>query len=207
MIGLTEKQQSLLDFIESFIRREGMAPTIYEIGEYFDIKPATAFAHLRALHRKGYVTRTSKARSLSLVRSNSPRHLSLTISVPILGRISAGAPLLAEAHIEDTIQLDPKVMPRGTGGHPLFGLRVNGESMRDLGILDGDIVISKAVNTASIGSIVVALVGDETTVKRFYVKDGRIELRPANSNYPSRFFDPEEVFIQGVVIALHRSYN
>jgi len=94
MRGLTEKQQEMLDFIDHFSRSEGMAPTVYEIADHFKIKSATAFAHLRALQRKGYVTRSSKARSLTLLRSDSPRHLSLTLSIPLLGRISAGVPLL-----------------------------------------------------------------------------------------------------------------
>jgi repressor LexA len=207
MKGLTLKQQEMLDFIEAFGRREGMAPTVYEIADYFGIKAATAFAHVRALQRKGYVTRSSKARSLSLVRADSPRHLSLTLSVPVLGRISAGAPLLAEEHIEETIQFDPTLLPRGAGGHPIFGLRVTGESMRDLGILDGDIVIARQTATASIGDVVIALVDNETTVKSLYIRDGRIELRPANKSYKSQFYPLDQVFIQGVVIALHRTYN
>jgi len=207
MKGLTGKQQEILDFIDMFMRRESMAPTVYEIADNFSIKAATAFAHVRALQRKGYVTRSSKARSLSLVRADSPRHLSLTLSVPVLGRISAGAPLLAEEHVEDTIQFDPTLLPRGAGGHPIFGLRVVGESMRDAGILDGDIVIARQASTASIGEVVVALVDNETTVKTLYVQNNQIELRPANKSYKSQFYSLDHVYIQGVVIALHRTYS
>ncbi|MBN2449133.1 MAG: transcriptional repressor LexA [Lentisphaeria bacterium] len=207
MKGLTRKQQEMLDFIDLFMRREGMAPTVYEIADHFGIKPATAFAHVRALQRKGYVTRSSKARSLSLVRTDSPRHLSLTLSVPVLGRISAGAPLLAEEHVEETIQFDPTLLPHGTGGHPIFGLRVSGESMRDAGILDGDIVVARQTSSASIGQVVVALVDNETTVKHLYIHNGQIELRPANKTYRSQFYAPDHVFIQGVVIALQRTYK
>lgn len=206
MKGLTKKQQDILDFIEEFMRREGMAPTVYEIADAFGIKSATAFAHLRALQRKGYVTRSSKARSLTLLRTDSPKHLSLTLSVPILGRISAGMPLLAEEHIETTIQYDPGLLPRGIGGHKIFGLKVFGDSMRDVGILDGDVVIAKQVSSASIGDIVVALVEDETTVKTLYIKDGMVELRPANPAYKSQFYSPDKVYIQGVVVGLHRRY-
>jgi repressor LexA len=206
MKGLTERQQEMLDFIEMFARREGMAPTVYEIADYFDIKSATAFAHLRALQRKGYVSRSSKARSLTLLRSDSPRHLSLTLSIPVLGRISAGVPLLAEEQVESNILYDPGMLPRGAGGHPLFALRVFGESMRDLGIMDGDTVIAKQVLNWSIGDIVVALVENETTVKSIYIANGHIELRPANSEFKSQFYPPGKVFIQGVVIALHRAY-
>lgn len=206
MKGLTEKQQEILDFIEDFSRRERMAPTVYEIAEHFGIKSATAFAHIRALQRKGYVNRSSKARSLTLLRSDRPRHLSLTLSIPVLGRISAGAPLLAEEHVEQTIQYDPRLLPKGTGGCQIFGLRVFGESMKDAGILDGDIVIAKQVESPRIGDIVVALVENETTVKQLYVDGGQVELRPSNRDYPSQFYPLEKVFVQGVVIALHRTF-
>ena len=206
MRGLTEKQQNILDFIDTFQRREGMAPTVYEIAEGFSIKSATAFAHVRALQRKGYVSRSSKARSLTLLRSDRPQHMSLTLSIPILGRISAGAPLLAEEHVESNIQFDPRMLPKGAGGQELFGLRVFGESMRDLGILDGDVVIAKQVDSPRIGDIVVALVENETTVKSIYFSGDQVELRPANSDFESQFYPLEKVFVQGVVIALHRTY-
>lgn len=207
MKGLTTKQQEILDFIDMFNRREGMAPTVYEIADYFDIKSATAFAHLRALQRKGYVSRTSKARSLTLVRSDHPRHLSLTLSIPLLGRISAGAPLLAEEHVEQTLTYDPGLLPKGVGGHKLFALRVFGESMRDLGIMDGDIVMARQTASPSIGDIVVAMVEGETTVKTLYIADeGTIELRPSNPDFESQFYPADKVFVQGVVFALHRNY-
>lgn len=206
MRGLTLKQQEVLDFVDLFVRREGMAPTVYEIADHLGIKAATAFAHVRALQRKGYVTRSSKARSLTLLRTDSPRHLSLTLSVPILGRISAGMPLLAEEHIEETLHFDPALLPRGSGGHPIFGLRVTGESMRDLGILDGDIVIARQTETAAIGQIVVALIDNEATVKSLYIDKNRVELRPANKAFKSQFYDLDQVHIQGVVIALQRTF-
>jgi repressor LexA len=183
-----------------------MAPTVYEIADYFNIKSATAFAHLRSLQRKGYVDRSSKARSLTLLRSDRPKHMSLTLSVPVLGRISAGMPLMAEEHIESNMQFDPALLPRGAGGHEIFGLRVFGESMSGLGILDGDIVIVKRTQTASIGDIVVALVEGETTVKSLYIKSNKVELRPANPDFKSQYCALDKVAIQGVVIALQRTY-
>jgi repressor LexA len=206
MKGLTERQQDVLDFIEEFGRRENMAPTVYEIATNFEIKPATAFAHLRALQRKGYVDRSSKARSLTLLRPSSPKHVSLNLSIPVLGRISAGMPLLAEENIEETIQLDPRVLPKGIGGHRLFGLRVNGQSMKDAGILNGDLIVAKEMHSPQIGDVVVALVGDEATVKHFYLNDGKLELRPANKDYKPQFYGLDEVQIQGIVIALYRTY-
>ena len=193
MKGLTDKQQEILDFISEFTRQEGMAPTIYEISTHFDIKSATAFAHVRSLQRKGYVNRSSKARSLTLLNTDRPKHFSLSLSIPILGRISAGVPLLAEENVERKVTLDPNLLPKGVGGHKLFGLMVHGESMRDLGILDGDIVIAMVD-------------GGETTVKSLYITDGQWELRPANKEFKSRFYPLDKLSIQGVVVALQRTY-
>ncbi len=208
MKGLTDKQQAILDFIAEFSRREGMAPTVYEIADHFGIKPATSFAHLRALQRKGYIDRSSKARSVTLLRGDRPKHLSLTLSIPLLGRISAGLPLLAEENREEMIQIDPSMLPYGIGGHRLFALKVNGDSMKDAGILDGDVIISKESATPEIGDIVVALVDcDETTVKYFYLGDkGKAELRPANKRYSPQIYDLDKILIQGIVISLFRKF-
>ena len=206
MKGLTEKQQDILDFIGEFSHREGMAPTVSEISEHFGIKAATAFAHIRALQRKGYVNRSSKARSLTLMQAEKPRHFSMTLSVPVLGRISAGIPFMAEQHVERRIQIDPRTLPARVSGCRLFALQVTGESMRDMGILDGDLVIAKATDQAEIGDIIVAMVDNETTVKSLYLTDSQWELRPANSEYKSRFVPFEQLNIQGVVVALQRVY-
>ncbi len=206
MRDLTDKQKEILGFIESFNAREHMAPTVYEIAQHFGIKSATSFAHLRALQRKGYLTRSSKARSLSLTRTTtSPRHLSLTLSIPLLGRISAGAPLLAEQNVEKSVQIDPSLLPYNAGNRQLFALRVNGESMRDAGILDADVILCQVQSTANIGDIVVVMVENETTVKYLYLKEGKAELRPANSEFTSRFYDLDQVYIQGKVIGLMRT--
>ena len=206
MKGLTDKQRNILEYIEEFSRTENMAPTVYEVAERFNIKSATAFAHLRALQRKGYVDRTSKARSLTLMRGTAPKHLSMTLSIPILGRISAGLPLLAEEHIEEIIQIDTNLLPNTTSGRGLFGLRVSGESMIDKGIMDRDIIIARQQNTALPGDIVVALVDDEATVKSFSVSTTHIELRPANPAFESQYYPLEAILIQGVVAALFRTY-
>ncbi|MCM8525882.1 MAG: transcriptional repressor LexA [Lentisphaeraceae bacterium] len=207
MKGLTSKQEEILQFIEDFINSKGMAPTVYEIADHFDIKSATSFAHIRALQRKGYLTRSSKARSLALTRSTTmPKHLSLTLSVPVLGRISAGMPLLAEEHIENTIQFDPKLLPPSAGSEEIFALEVNGESMREAGILDGDYIIARTAATARIGDIVVAMVNGDTTVKQLFIHQNQVELRPANSEFKTQFYGIDEVHIQGVVIALQRTF-
>jgi repressor LexA len=205
MKGLTKRQKAIIHYIETFTEDHGVSPTVDEIAANFGIRSPTAFAHVRALYRKGYITRTSKARSITVLRSDKPKHLSLTLSIPVLGRISAGAPLLAEQNQEGTIQFDPQFLPKVTAKSPLFALRVFGDSMRDLGILDGDLVIARQCDTANIGDIVVAMYDNETTVKSFYITKGRAELRPANPDYESQFYDLDKIVIQGVVIALHRT--
>lgn len=206
MKGLTEKQQEILDYVSEFSHREGMPPTVAEISDHFGIKGATAFAHLRALQRKGYLNRSSKARSLSVAQAEKPRHFAMTLSVPVLGRISAGVPFLAEQHVERHIQIDPRTLPSRVSSCKLFALQVTGESMRDLGILDGDLVIAKATEEAEIGDIIVAMVDNETTVKSLYLTNNQWELRPANSDYKSRFVPLEQLNVQGVVVALQRVY-
>lgn len=206
MKGLTDKQQTVLDYINSFSEQEGMAPTIYEISEHFSVKPATAFAHVRALQRKGYVNRSSKARSLTLTHQNKPRLFSLSLSIPILGRISAGVPTLAEENIERHIIIDPSLIPHKVSGQELFGLVVQGESMRDVGILDGDVIIAQRTERVGIGDVVVALADGECTVKSLFLTDGQWELRPANPDFSSRFFALDNLQVQGVVVALQRRF-
>ncbi|MCM8530138.1 MAG: transcriptional repressor LexA [Lentisphaeraceae bacterium] len=207
MKGLTDKQKEILDYIENFLNTNGMAPTVYEIADNFQIKSATSFAHIRALQRKGYLTRSSKARSLALTKTTTmPRHLSMSLSVPMLGRISAGMPLMSDQHVEKTIQIDPKILPSWAGGDKLFALQVNGESMRDAGILDGDTIIASQVSNPSIGDIVVAMVNGDTTVKTLFIKNGQVELRPSNPDFKTQIYDAAEVQVQGKVVALQRTY-
>lgn len=207
MKGLTQKQSNILDFLEEFQQRNGMPPTLVELAKEFGINHATASSHLRALERKGYLTRTSKARGLTLKRAaDKPQHLSLTVSVPILGRISAGQPLLCQEHCEDTLEIDPNLLPYGIGTAQIFALQVTGDSMEELGILDGDLLLAAEQQTARVGDVVIALIEDETTVKSFYMDGGKVELRPANKRYKSRYFRPGEVAIQGRVVALHRKF-
>ena len=145
MKGLTDKQKQILDFINEFGRTEGMAPTINEISAHFGVTAATAFAHVRALQRKGLLNRSSKARSISLPGMQNMHHFSMNLSIPLLGRISAGVPGETEEHVERYITLDPSLLSRKIeAGAKLFAVKVHGESMRDAGILDGDQLASEA---------------------------------------------------------------
>ncbi len=207
MRELTEKQRKILDFIEEFSAREGMAPTVYEIGEKFGIKTSTVFAHLKALQRKNQLTRSSKARSISLRNGRGGvSHMSFLVPIPLLGRINAGMPADSPELKERDIYVEPSLLAKYPGDK-FFALRVNGESMRDLGVLDGDIVVVRQTVNVHSGDIVVALVNNETTVKSFFpLTQGRVELRPANPDYATQLYSAVDVQLQGKVIALHREY-
>jgi repressor LexA len=172
---LTERQQEVLGFIQEFSETHGVPPTVREIGGRFHVTPRAAFDHLRALERKGYLRRRStEGRSSRALTLAVPR--STAREVPILGRIAAGAPLLAEENRDGALPLDPVWI--GGRGDDVFGLRVRGESMINAHIVEGDLVLVRRQDHAQSGDIVVALVDGEATVKRFG-RDGRaVLLRP-----------------------------
>ncbi len=206
MRGLTDKQRDILDFIEDFTLTEGMAPTVYEIAEHYDIKTSTVFAHLKSLQKKGFLQRSSKARSISLTQPRrGVRHVSFVLPVPLLGRISAGLPLDSPALREGEVYCDMNLLGN-VRARELFALKIDGESMKDAGILDGDTVIVHQTSDLRPGDIVVALVEDETTVKKFYPRKGNIELHPANPEFKIQQYKPEQVSVQGKVLALQRSF-
>ena len=172
---LTDRQREVLEFIQGFTETHGVPPTVREIGGRFHVTPRAAFDHLRALERKGYLRRRSTegrtSRALTLAA-----HARSTHEVPILGRIAAGAPLLAEENRDGTLPLDPSWV--GGRGDDVFGLRVRGESMINAHIVEGDLVLVRRQDHAQPGDIVVALVDGEATVKRFAREGHAVLLRP-----------------------------
>ncbi|MBR4519287.1 MAG: repressor LexA [Victivallales bacterium] len=207
MKGLTDKQKMILDFINEFGRTEGMAPTINEISAHFGVTAATAFAHVRALQRKGLLNRSSKARSISLPGMQNMHHFSMNLSIPLLGRISAGVPGETEEHVERYITLDPSLLSRKIeSGAKLFAVKVHGESMRDAGILDGDVLIAQKTDSVKAGDVVIALLDDAVTVKYIYLTKGKWELRPANPDFQSKFVELDALKVQGNVVGLVRKF-
>jgi repressor LexA len=181
---LTEKQQAILDFIDKYVKENGFPPSVREIGRQFGIYPATVQDHISALERKGYLQKKRfQSRTLS-VPASSRRQADETgvpgkpPGIPIVGRVAAGFPLLAQENIEDMIQLPKDWAPAGA-----FLLKVQGNSMEGAHILDGDYVLVHPQETAVNGEIVVALIGDEATVKRFYLTDRGISLKAENPAY------------------------
>jgi repressor LexA len=175
---LTARQKQALDFIVAVSKERGCPPTIREMGQALGISSTNGVRYLLdALSKKGYIRRhPRRSRGIELIRAASPADL---VSVPLVGRVAAGEPILAEEHIEDFYFLDSTFLTSGD----LFALRVKGQSMTQAGIFDGDVVFARQQSSAQKGDIVVALIGEEATVKRFYPENGRVRLEPANTDY------------------------
>ncbi len=186
MTGLTARQEQVLRFIREFTRANGYPPTVREIGSQLELSsPSTVHVHLGNLERLGYIRRDpSKPRALELV--DAPRPLR---PLPLVGQVAAGVPILAEQNIEDFVEV-PALLRRSDDD---FLLRVEGDSMIDAGIHNDDLIVVHRQATADNGDIVVALVGDEATTKRFYREAGRVRLQPANDLYEPIVLDDVEL--------------
>jgi repressor LexA len=171
----------VLEFMQTFSERHGVPPAVREIAERFGFTARAAFDHLRALERKGMLERrvTDKraSRTLVLPQRKPPRAMR-PAGIPVLGRIAAGAPILAVEHREDQIPLQPDWL--AAQGQEVFALRVQGESMIDAHIVDGDFVLVRRQDSAQPNDIVAALIDGEATVKRFARERGQVVLRPAH---------------------------
>ncbi len=210
MQGLTKRQEQTLDFIRLSIRERGYPPTLREIGEHMGIRSTNGVNdHLRALERKGYLRREDmKSRALRLVDEPASEPVAESgedvVEVQVLGRVAAGLPLLAEENVIDTVHVD-KMMVRGS--REVFGLRVAGDSMIDAGILSGDYIFVRKQSTADRGDIVVALIGDEATVKHYYPEKDYIRFQPANSQMAPilvRASDFRSTMLLGKVVGVYR---
>lgn len=201
----TDKQQRVLDYVRQQIKEEGYAPSVREICKALDLKStSTVHGYLARLKKKGLIEKVDmKSRTIRLVdeegRSQKPFFTAKEmVDVPIVGKVTAGMPILAVENVEDTFPLPLDF----TGVGETFMLRVRGESMIDAGILDGDLILVKKQDNAQNGDIVVALIEDEATVKKFYKEKGHIRLQPQN-----QFMQPIIVptcYILGKVVGVFR---
>jgi repressor LexA len=217
MEELTERQREILAFIVKETESRGFPPTIREIGEHMDIRSTNGVNdHLKALERKGYLNR-GEQQSRSLVPTKRARLLlglgakkdNGMVEVPLLGKVAAGAPLLAQEHMEDSVRIDSFLLG-GTGGREVFALRVKGQSMIDDGIHDGDYLFVRKAPSAQPGDIVVALIEDEATVKRYYPEGDRIRFQPANATMQPIYVSKAEfrsTMILGLVVGVYRKLN
>lgn len=205
MRELTRRQREVLAFIRSFLQRQGLPPTVREIGARFRVTPRAAFDHLKALERKGALQRRPSARRTSRALTLSDRG-PVVREVPVLGRIAAGLPLLAEENREGTVPIVADWLA-GKGGE-LFALRVHGESMINAHIVEGDLVLVKRQETAEPGEVVVALLDNEATVKRFGRQEDAIVLKPEHPAMQPIVVKPgqREVKILGKVVGLLRGF-
>jgi len=208
---LTQRQEDILKFIHDFISTNGFPPSYREIGNHFNITSTFGVKrHLDALIKKGYINIDSKSnRSISLTDKSSEifniNKGNNSIEIPILGRVAAGYPVLSEQNIEGTLFIDSCLIKRG-GNY--FGLKVRGDSMIEDGIFEGDTVIVKSQKSANNNEIVIAMVDNDTTVKRYIKNDKNIELIPANKDYKSIIVSKKDDFsILGKVVGIYRIYN
>jgi len=178
-VQLTERQQQILDFIRQRIKNNGYPPSVREIGEAVGLRSSsTVHAYLVQLEEMGLIRKDpTKPRAIIPVDIDDSKPSSTALSLPLVGKVAAGAPILAEQNIETYLSIPAEMV--GYGTH--FLLQVKGDSMIEAGILDGDYLIVRQQNQASNGDIVVAMVEDEATVKRIYFHSDHIELRPENS--------------------------
>ena len=191
-----EKLTKVMDYIRKFTEENGYTPSVREIGKECDIKStATVHSYIEKLQSKGYLNKTdNKKRAVAIGTSTG-------VNIPLIGTVTAGQPIFAYENYEDYY-----TFPVGEfKGEDLFMLRVQGTSMIDAGIADGDKIIVRKQETAQNGEIVVALVDDSATVKRFYIRNGQIVLHPENKTLTDMIFSPDEVKILGKVIGLMRN--
>jgi repressor LexA len=197
---LTRRQREILEYIEEMITRFGKSPTIREIGERFGISSTNGVRdHLKALMKKGYIRKQQLiSRGIELVRDLAAP----VAKVPLVGAVPAGNPIDAIENIEGEIAVDTSFVPGGE----TFTLRVEGDSMVQAGIFDGDYVMVKKQKTAEKGDIVVAIIGNEATVKRYYPENGQVRLQPENDAFEPIIVDRNspEFQIAGKVVALLR---
>jgi len=195
--GLTPRQQQVLEFIRVSLRDNGYPPTVREICAALHLSsPSTVHAHLANLERLGLIKRDpTKPRALDVVQDLRPRR-----PLPLVGRVAAGRPILAEENIEELIDV-PAFLRRDDDD---FVLRVQGDSMADAGIFNGDFIVVHAQDQAQNGEIVVALVGDEATTKRFYSEGRTVRLQPENELYEPIIVNADEVELVGRVVGVLR---
>lgn len=200
---ITDKQREILEYIKAEILNRGYPPAVREICEAVKLKSTSSVhAHLETLEKNGYIRRDpTKPRAIEIVDENFNLTRREMVNVPIVGKVAAGEPILAVENIENYFPIPAEFMPN----EPTFILQVQGESMINAGILDGDYVLVQQQPTANDGDMVVALVDDSATVKTFYKENGYYRLQPEND-----FMDPiivSEVMIMGRVIGTFRFFK
>jgi repressor LexA len=212
MLKLTARQEQILNLIKEAIDNTGFPPTRAEIAQELGFRSANAAEeHLQALARKGAIEISpGTSRGIRLIGASTPTPVpavpaALLMSLPLVGRVAAGSPILAQEHVEATYSVDPAMF----SSKPDYLLKVRGWSMRDAGICDGDFLAVKKVDSAKNGQIVVARIGEEVTVKRYRKTGATIELLPENPDFSVITVDPQsdEFALEGLAVGLLRSWH
>lgn len=213
---LTERQKEIYDYIRACTEKEKMPPTVREIGDKFGISSTNGVRSiLSALIKKGYIRRAPRlSRGIEILDEATAKENASesavqssenTVEVPIIGRVAAGAPILAVQNIEGTVTVDRDFLASQPN---VFALHVKGDSMINAGIFDGDLVFARSQTVAESGEIIIAQVDDEATVKYYQPKPDHIELRAANPKYQPIIVNPDRKFsIAGRVIGVLRKIN
>ena len=201
MRGITDRQKEVLTFISTYTEQNGYPPTVREISENFQISIRAVQDHIIALQKKGFLSQSQKRsrsiRVLTDVREKEP----FVGKVPLLGTVAAGKPLLSEENLDGYLNLtEPFVRP----GKSYFALRVRGQSMINAGILDGDPAVIEQTNVAADGQIIVAVIDDAITLKRYYKETDRIRLQPENPDFTAIYC--KDVRIVGILSNILRTY-
>ncbi|MCQ2248755.1 MAG: transcriptional repressor LexA [Treponema sp.] len=203
MKTLTERQKEVLEFIAKFTDSNGYPPTVREIGDNFGISLRAVQDHIAACQKKGYLTQSQKrSRSFRVIKGDDVlEKRPYTAKIPLLGTVAAGKPLLCEENLDGYVTIaEPFVKP----GKTYFALHVRGASMINAGILEGDLAILEQAEVASEGQIVVAVVDNAITLKRFYREAERVRLQPENPDFQPIY--SKDVQVAGVMVGLVRTY-
>ncbi|WP_288189211.1 transcriptional repressor LexA [uncultured Treponema sp.] len=204
MRSLTDRQREVLDYIAQFTEDNVYPPTVREIGDHFEISLRAVQDHIAALQKKGYLSQSQKrcSRSIRVIKDERVKESApFTSKIPVLGNVAAGRPLLSEENLDGYVNLsEPFVRP----GKEYFALHVHGTSMINAGILDGDLAVIEVAHVASEGQIVVAVIDNAITLKRFYHEASRVRLQPENPDFQPIYC--QEVRIVGILSSIVRTY-
>lgn len=200
---ITAKQQQILDYIKDEILKKGYPPTVREIGETVNLKSTSSVhSHLETLEKNGYIKRDpTKPRAIEICDDSFQIVRTEMVSLPVIGNVAAGQPILAEENIEDYFPVPADMVPRGES----FILKVRGDSMINAGIFSGDRIFVNGCNTANNGDMVVAMIEDGATVKTFYKENGHIRLQPENDSMDPIIVDDCQII--GKVFGVFRFYK
>ncbi|MFP4564475.1 MAG: transcriptional repressor LexA [Spirochaetia bacterium] len=202
MKKLTDRQEQVLHFIAAFLGQHHYPPTIREIAKNFEISVKGAYDHVKALEKKEkIICNMNRSRAIEIVGQSDGRGEEEFVSIPVLGNVAAGTPLFAEENLDGTIKLPVTMLKSG----PHFALRVKGDSMQDAGIMSGDIAVFRQQNIADNGTIVVAMVNEAVTLKRFFKEKNRVKLKAENPVYPPIY--TTNIQILGKLLCVFRYYE